>query len=178
VHAQKRVERIWHRRLTVTPPAQTLLGIAGQVRLQLLRRALAEAEYLKLVTIDEVRAVLGRGKPGSAALRTALDCHNPRLARTRSQLEVRFLRLCERHALTPPGVNVRVAGHEVDAVWFDRKLVVELDGRTTHSASRVIEADHRRDMDLRAAGYTVLRYTWEQVTQQPERVVADLKLRL
>jgi very-short-patch-repair endonuclease len=75
-------------------------------------------------------------------------------------------------------VNVRVAGHEVDAVWFDRKLVVELDGRTTHSASRVIEADHRRDMDLRAAGYTVLRYTWEQVTQQPERVVADLKLRL
>ena len=73
------------RRLPVTPPAQTLLDIAGVVRFMELRRALAEAEYLRLVTLDEVEAVLGRGRPGSAALRLALDCHRPQLASTKSR---------------------------------------------------------------------------------------------
>jgi very-short-patch-repair endonuclease len=175
VHCEKQFERIWHNRLPVTPPAQTLLDIAGVVRFTELRRALAEAEYLKLVALEEVESVLGRGKPGSAALRAALDCHNARLARTRSQLEERFLLLCERYSLTPPEVNVWIAGWLVDAVWFDQRVVVELDGRAAHSTSRTIERDHRRDLELRAAGYTVLRYTWHQITQTPELVVADLR---
>ena len=41
-----------------------------------------------------------------------------------------------------------------------------------------LEKDHQRDMDLRAAGYTVLRYTWQQVTQRPEQIAAELRLRL
>ncbi|HZO60744.1 MAG TPA: hypothetical protein VFB51_13725, partial [Solirubrobacterales bacterium] len=62
VHARRDVQRIWHRRLPVTPPARTLLDIAGQVRVPELRRALAEAEFLRLVTLDEVEAVLRRGR--------------------------------------------------------------------------------------------------------------------
>ena len=85
VHEQRSFERILHRRLPVTPPAQTLLDIAGTVRFTQLRRALAEAEYLRLVTLEEVESVLGRGRPGSAALRTALQCHRPQLARTKSR---------------------------------------------------------------------------------------------
>ena len=75
----------------------------------------------------------------------------------------------------PPGVNVWIAGWLVDAVWFEQKVVVELDSRTAHSTSRAIEHDHRRDLDLRAAGYTVLRYTWQQVTETPELIVGDLR---
>src|SRR5215207_9100912 len=41
VHGDKSFERVWHKRLPVTPPAQTLLDIASQVRLMELRRALA-----------------------------------------------------------------------------------------------------------------------------------------
>jgi hypothetical protein len=36
------------------------------------------------------------------------------------------------------------------------------------------ETERRRELTLRAAGYTVVRYTWEQVTQRPNEVVADL----
>ena len=174
VHGEKGFERIWHNRLPVTAPAETLLGIASQVRFTELRRALAEAEYLRLVTIDEVGAVLGRGRPGSAALRAALHCHRPQLARTKSRLEEAFVLLCERHSVPPPEVNVWAAGWQVDALWFDRKVAVELDGRVAHDTSFRLEEDHRRDLELRAAGYTVLRYTWRQVTQQPELVLADL----
>ena len=68
VHRPRRdLERVWHKRLPVAPPAQTLLDIAAGVRFTQLRRAVAEAEYLRLVTLDDVEEVLGRGRPGSAA---------------------------------------------------------------------------------------------------------------
>lgn len=179
VHHRTNRERIFHTGLPVTPPAQTLLDIAAVVRFTDLRRALAEAEYLRLVTLDEVAAGLGRGRPGSAALRTALECHRPELARTKSLLEEKFLLLRERYALTPPdGVNVWVAGCLVDAVWFDQKVVVELDGHAAHDTPTAMEEDRRRELALRAAGYTVLRYTWTQVTQESELVVAELRGRI
>jgi very-short-patch-repair endonuclease len=175
VHGPKSFERIWHKRFPVTPPAQTLPDIAAVVALTDLRRALAEAEYRRLLTLDEVAAALGRGRPGSAALRAALECHNPRLARTKSLMEQKFVLLCERHSLTPPDVNVRVAGWLVDAVWFEQKVVVELDGHAAHGTPARREQDYRRDLALRAAGYVVLRYTWTQVTEDGDLVVADLR---
>ena len=140
-----------------------------------LRRALAEAEYLKLVTVSEVDAVLGRGRPGSAALRAALERHRPQLAQTKPGAEEVLFVLCEEHFLTQPEFNVLVAGWLVDAVWYDQKVIVELDSRIAHSTSRTIENDHQRDLDLRAAGFIVLRYTWRQLITRPAQVVADLR---
>jgi very-short-patch-repair endonuclease len=174
VHRRVRVERILHKRLPVTPPAQTLLDIARVVDFDHLRRALAEAEYLKLVTLEEVEGVLGRGKPGSSTLRKALDRHRPQLAKTKEGIEEAFFLLCERHSFDQAEVNVWVAGWLVDAVWLDQKVIVELDSRLAHSSSRSIENDHRRDLALRAAGFAVLRYTWHQVTRDPDLVAADL----
>jgi len=175
VHCRRDLERVWHKRLPLTPPTQTLLDIAGIVRFMELRRALAEAEYRRLATLAEVEGVLGRGKPGSAALRAALDCHLPQLARTRSRMEELFVLLCERHCLTPPAVNARVAGWTVDAVWFDQRIAVELDSHSAHGTPAAMEEDRRRDLELRAAGYTVLRYTWRQLTDESDLVIADLR---
>jgi very-short-patch-repair endonuclease len=119
--------------------------------------------------------VLGRGKRGSAALRAALDCHRPELARTRSRMEEKFVLLCERDSLTPPDVNVKVAGWTVDAVWFDQRIAVELDSHVAHGTPAAMEEDRRRDLELRAAGYIVLRYTWRQLTDEWDLVIADLR---
>ena len=127
------------------------------------------------MTLGEVEATLGRGKPGSAALRAAIDCHLPQLAKTKSLLEEKLLLLCELHSLTQPAVNVWVAGWLVDAVWLEQKVVVELDSHVAHGNAAALERDHQRDLALRAAGYTVLRYTWAQLTDTPERVIADLR---
>jgi predicted transcriptional regulator of viral defense system len=84
VHRPRRAAREWHRGFPVTSPARTLLDVANVVPFQELRRALAEAEFRRLVRIEDMTRVLRRGRPGSAALRRALEQHQPRLARTKS----------------------------------------------------------------------------------------------
>lgn len=170
----RQIDRVWHRKLPITPVPRTLLDIAASQPLPTVRHALAEAAYNHVLDLDEVEAALGRGKPGSAALRLALDRHEPRLAATRSELERRFLLLCERAGFPLPEVNHRVSGLTVDAVWTELGLAVELDGHRGHDSRYAIERDRRRELILRAAGLLVVRYTWEQVTRDAPAVEADL----
>jgi hypothetical protein len=139
---------------------------------------LAEAEYRRLLDLDAVCALLGRGRPGSANLRAALRRHQPRLALARSVLEERFLALCESARLPLPECNARVEGLTVDMFWRGPRVIVELDGHDAHDSRARIERDRRRELRLRAAGFIVLRYTWEQVTREPKLVAADLRLAL
>ena len=53
--------------------------------------------------------------------------------------------------------------------------MVELDGRDNHSSPGQIERDRRKELQLRAAGYVVVRYTWAQVALEPQVVMADLR---
>jgi predicted transcriptional regulator of viral defense system len=179
VYHPQRLEGTWHRRLPVTTVDRTLLDLAAVVSFDRLRRALAEAVFRNLVDLEQLAAAPRRGHPGSAALRLALARHRPELARTLSVLEERFLALCEQRGDIPiPEVNVRVCGLTVDALWRRERLIVELDGHSGHSTVAAMERDRGRELTLRSAGYSVLRYTWWQVTQQPERVAADLRAAL
>ncbi|HEY5318980.1 MAG TPA: DUF559 domain-containing protein, partial [Solirubrobacteraceae bacterium] len=162
------------RRLPVTPVIQTLLDFAADNSEDRVRRALAEAEYLRLVDVHLVPAALGRGRPGSATLRAALRRHQPELARTRSQLERAFLALCETAGLPAPEVNTYVCGYLVDAVWREQRVVVELDGVDGHHTPAQLERDHERDFVLRRNGFEGRRYTWRQVTRKAAEVFADL----
>lgn len=174
VHHPRSFDRQYHRHLPVTPVPRTLLDCAAAFSFNQLRRALAEADYLGLLNDREVTRALGPGHHGAACLRQALAKHRPELARTRSVLEERFLALCETTDLLLLEVNATVAGLEVDAVWRARGVVVELDGQTAHGGDRSVGRDRDRELRLRAAGYVVLRYSWEQITRAPERVIADL----
>jgi very-short-patch-repair endonuclease len=178
VHQRSYLDPARHRRFPITSVAQTLLDYAAEAQLLDVRRALAQADYRRLLDPDEVHAVLGQGRNGTATLRAALGRHEPTLARARSWLEVAFVPLCESAGIPLPEINVRVADWTVDALWREERVVVELDGYDNHSTRAQMERDRRKELDLRAAGFLVVRYTRDQVVFRPELVAADLLARL
>jgi very-short-patch-repair endonuclease len=70
--------------------------------------------------------------------------------------------------------NVRVAGHEVDFFWPAARLVVEIDGFRYHASRLSFEADRRRDADLAARGYRVVRVTWTQIERRSGELLFTL----
>ncbi|HSF03563.1 MAG TPA: hypothetical protein VLA62_11155 [Solirubrobacterales bacterium] len=70
----------------------------------------------------------------------------------RSELEGRFVRLCRRYRLPPPEANVwmTVAGEEmqVDFLWRNYRVIVEVDGFATHRTRQAFQRDRRRDQLL------------------------------
>ena len=159
----------------MTSVPRTLLDLGGVLTPRQLRRALAEADYRGLLEPAEVESVLGRGRPGSRALRAALSHHLPSLARTLSVLEERFLELCESSDLPLPEVNAKIGRMRVDALWREHGVVVELDGAAAHGGWAAIKRDRERELAVRSSGYLVFRYTWEQVTEHGDKVAADLR---
>jgi predicted transcriptional regulator of viral defense system len=174
VHQRRKCERTWHEGLPVTTLPQTLLDYAATASLNQVRVALANAEYQKVLNVPEVEALLGKGRPGSARLRTALRRHQPRLAYTRSRTERTFLDLCESAGIPLPEVNVRLAGWTVDFYWRQQGVVVEVDGHDNHHTRAQRDRDRRKDLALRNAGRVVNRYSREQVETAGQAVLADV----
>ena len=73
---------------------------------------------------------------------------------------------------------MRLNGYEVDFLWREQQLVVETDGYAFHSTRGSFERDRRKDQELQAAGWRVIRFTWRQVTGEPEAVIAALAVAL
>ena len=82
--------------LPMTSLPQALLDLAAGQPLRTVRRALAKADYAGILDVRAVEAILGNGRPGAARLRTALERHQPRLALTKSDLEISSLEICEK----------------------------------------------------------------------------------
>jgi len=147
---------ITHRHgIAVTVPARTITDIRAAVEPYLFRRALRQAE------------LAGHRVPQLGTTR-----------RTRSDLELLFLAVCERHGLPLPLVNHRVHGHLVDFYWPGHRLVVETDSWDYHRGSVAFEDDHGRELALRRHGLAVRRYTGAQIETEPRAVVADLRAAL
>jgi hypothetical protein len=162
--------------MPVTAIARTLLDIAPMVRRRQLERAVEAAEQHELLDMLQVEQLIGRsrGRRGRRALGDVLRDYRD-LPVTRCDLERRFFELCRRAGLPLPAMNLWIAGQEVDAVWQDRRLVVELDSRGFHDTRAAFERDRVRDTALQVAGYRVLRVTHRRLEGEPEEVVRAVR---
>jgi very-short-patch-repair endonuclease len=155
--------------LTLTTPVRTLLDLASSVPDRELERLVEEAQVRRLITPEQLLAALEPGRRGTKRLRAIVE---PELGCTRSEAERRLRALVNAAGLPAPRTNVRIAGLEVDAVWPQQRLVVEVDGYAFHRTREAFERDRRRDARLLVAGYRVLRITWRRLTREPEQVIA------
>ena len=172
VHTARTLEVRDHRGLPVTAPARTLLDLAAHVPRDTLARALAEAQVLGLATPADMRRAI-RQTPnhrGARALAGMLDTTEP----TRTKLERVLLDLLHRAGLPSPLVNAKAGPYEVDALWPAERMIVETDGWAAHGHRGAFERDRARDADLQSRGYTVLRFTWRQIADEPLLVAARI----
>lgn len=72
-------------------------------------------------------------------------------------------------------VMVRGGVRYPDFLFQDIKLIIEIDGREFHGTREAFEEDRRRQNQLVEAGWTILRFTADQVTQEPGNMVALVK---
>ncbi|MGI8413271.1 MAG: type IV toxin-antitoxin system AbiEi family antitoxin domain-containing protein [Solirubrobacteraceae bacterium] len=168
--------------IRVTSVPRTLLDLAAILRSSDVERAIERAEALRLCDPLSLADLVSRypRRPNVATTRAILAANRIGSAITRSELEDRFLALLADHGLPRPTVNALVetsAGRwiEVDCVWPDARLAVELDGYAIHAPRASFERDRGRDRALAAAGWRVVRITWRQIHLDARTVVGDLE---
>jgi hypothetical protein len=163
-------------RIPVTSVARTLMDLAVSTDHHTLARAFEEADRLRILRLAELEELRARshGHHGMRLFDAVLSNHTMP-ADLLSELEKLFLELCQDHAIPAPSSNVLVEGHKVDFHWHAERVVVELDGWAYHRTRVSHERDHAQTTELELAGYEVLRFTYRQVTDQPDRVIARVR---
>lgn len=169
--------------IPVTSPFRTIFDLAAVLKLRELERAWHEAEVQGLRDRVSLPMLLERypGRRGARNLRSLLEAPEP-VGFTRNDFEEAFVALVDAYGLRRPRMNGTLAMRgrffEVDALWEDERVAVELDSRTVHATDRNFESDKQRDRILLAEGWRTVRVTWRQLQDEPEEVAADLRLAL
>jgi very-short-patch-repair endonuclease len=158
--------------IPVTSVARTLLDLAAVAPARVLARAVNEADRQGRLNRRAIHELLerNRGRRGTRRLRAVIAAVHPATRRTRSDLEVDFLKLCGRFGIEMPVANTRVAGYEVDMYWPRAKLVVELDHYDYHRTPAEFTRDRRKWARLRKLGHNVLPVSDEWLNSEPREV--------
>lgn len=176
-------ERLVIDAIPVTSPFRTVFDLAAVLRLRELERVWHEAEVRGLRDRVSLPMLLERypGRRGSRNLRTLLEAPEP-VGLTRNDFEEAFLALVDASGVRRPQMNADVAlrgrFYEVDALWEEERVAVELDSRSVHGTKKRFESDRQRDRILVAEGWTTFHITWRQLQKEAEEIVADLRMAL
>ena len=138
--------------IAITAPARTLADLHRVASRAEYRRALRQAEFLRLPI----------GEPTDAD-------------GTRSGLERSFVAFCRRHHLPQPKVNVKVGPYTADFLWPAQKVIVETDSFRTHGGPVAFEEDRARDVWFKVRGFMVLRVTDRQLEHDPAGIASSLR---
>jgi hypothetical protein len=164
------------RGIPVTTPERTLLDLAGVMPAHRLRRAVRQAQFLKLTTVGSLAAVLNGPGPrrGRAKLARIIATG---AAPTQSELEDAVLDLILRGGFAHPAVNepLFLDGRRIvpDFRWPQRRVVIEADG--PHHQDPLARADDlERQALLEAHGDRVMRVTWEQTIGRSRATLARI----
>lgn len=168
--------------IPTTPVARTLLDLGavvtgGRVHVALdhaRRRGLTDWDAL----LDTLVAHARRGRRGVGPLRAILDAHFGEVQVTGSRFE-RLVAIRLRQAgLPPPALQHEVVwagrSYRIDLAYPRERVAIELDG-SIHLRRDVWEADHERQNALVLAGWMVLRFTWRDYLDRPDRIINEVR---
>lgn len=169
-----------------TSVARTMVDLAGVYGEAQMRDAFARAATGRQLDLDAIQVVLGGGpkRRGAPCLRRVIEEWRPVTEKTnykdvRSLFEAKLLPLIATANLPMPRVNTLVRTEEetfeVDLYWPAERFIVEADSRIHHGTELAFERDRHRDRELMAVRHHVLRVTWREAEEEPEKVFAVVR---
>jgi len=166
--------------IPVTSLARTLLDCAEVLPLRQVVRMIEEAERRQIFDLGAVERLLARshGRHGVKPLRAAMAEIHGEPTRVNSDWERDLIDFCDDHDIPRPELNVLIEDYEVDALWREAELIVELDSWSHHRGRTAFENDREKIAALQLAGYTVLPITWRRLEREPDEVARQIKLRV
>jgi very-short-patch-repair endonuclease len=162
-----------------TTATRTLVDLAAVTRTEVLTAALDQALLRHLTSIPRLERALrttDRGRRGSRALREQLEARGMTAAPEPSVLESHMDRLLHRSGLPAPVPQYQTAEgrYRLDYAWPDVRLAVEVKGYAWHSSPESLAADTLRERHLGRIDWTILSFTWTDVTRRPSQVAAEI----
>ena len=113
-----------------------------------------------------------KGRHGSPWARILLQSAD---TGARSHAERLFIRLLNSTGIMGWVANHPVGLYVVDFAFEAARVVVEIDGFAFHSDTDAFHADRARQNYLVLHGWQVLRFTWRDLAERPERVLTELR---
>jgi predicted transcriptional regulator of viral defense system len=120
--------------------------------------------------------------PGAKQARRVIDFADER---AESPLESAARVVFAEAGLEPPELQATIHGpnfaFRVDFLWRGQqgqKVIAEADGLVKYNDRKDLLKERERDHLLREAGYTVVHFTWQELFQTPEVVIARIRTAL
>lgn len=111
-------------------------------------------------------------------MRRIIAAGNLGMTQTHEGTEEEFVGFCDRHGLPRPVTTTMIDGltatHEADCVWRSSRVNLEVDSGW-HDTRAAGESDVARDLDLEAAGWTVVRIRLATLRDSADLVLARLR---
>jgi very-short-patch-repair endonuclease len=113
-----------------------------------------------------------KGRYGSPAARRLLQAADDG---ARSEAERLLVRLLRQAGISGWRANYPVGGYKLDVAFPVPKIYIEVDGWAFHSDHNDFQQDRERQNRLTLMGWQVLRFTWLDLTNYPQRVIAVIQ---
>lgn len=166
-----------------TNPMRTIIDLGAVRNGHAVEDALDRALVARLCTLAAVEWELARvgrpGRRGAGVLHRVLDHRALADARPDGLLEPRFARLVRTHGLPAPvfqhHITVNGLRYRLDFAYPPIRLAIEVDGYHAHGGRTAFQRDRDRQNALVALGWTVLRFTWEDIVKRPSKVATVIR---
>lgn len=165
-----------HLGLEVTTRAETVLDCMGFLPRGQARTLADRALQQGWITRDDVDRRLETRRWGNRQIRWLLTHIADGAA---AESERRLHRILRQAGITGWVANLPITAvtgqrFEIDVAFPAVKLAIEIDGYAYHSNDARFQGDRTRQNALIASGWRVLRFTWADLEQRPERVVRQI----
>jgi very-short-patch-repair endonuclease len=165
--------------IPVTRPMRTFLDLAVVLDPKPLEQVLNDGMHRNLLSIPAIWRrweQLGPLRHGAGKVRALLERYTADERPTESVLETLYFQLLRENGIATPTKQLVMRGvGRIDFAYPDLKVSIELDGGRFHSSREAQERDRAKSNDLVAAGWRVLRFTWDDVTKRPDQVLALMR---